>query len=213
VKTRIRAMSSVAHVRAISATTTRAPIARRVASKCRAVSVRASVPEGDNYTAASRSSRRAALGSALALAALGASPAMASDADFVADTKEIIALQRGLLREGKGDLDAYFAKAEAYFAGYKWDHAGHTNSFSALMSNDIVIREQRAFLDATNGTWTPDSVPPTGTPKAKILEGYLQNAERCVVKEGYPKFNAMSLEQRAEWKQITCTQGLVAPAD
>jgi len=82
-----------------------------------------------------------------------------------------------------------------------------------LMNTDAVIREQAAYLQSTGGAWTPDSVPPTGTPKARILEGYLQNAERCVVKEGYPKFNAMDAEQRAEWKAITCTQGLVAPAD
>ena len=128
-------------------------------------------------------------------------------------TKELTAPQRGLLREGTGDVEAYFAKADAYFSGYKWDHQGHTNSFSALMNIDAVIREQAAYLRSTGGAWTPDSVPPTGTPKARILEGYLQNAERCVVKEGYPKFNAMDAEQRAEWKAITCTQGLVAPAD
>ena len=46
-----------------------------------------------------------------------------------------------------------------------------------------------------------------------MLEGYLQNADRCIVKEGYPKFNAMDMEQRAEWKAITCTQGLVSPAE
>jgi hypothetical protein len=42
-----------------------------------------------------------------------------------------------------------------------------------------------------------------------MLEGYLQNAERCVVKEGYGAFNEMD----AEWKAISCTQGLVSPAD
>jgi len=35
-------------------------------------------------------------------------------------TEEIIALQRGLLREGKGDVASYIAKADAYFGGYKW---------------------------------------------------------------------------------------------
>ena len=110
-------------------------------------------------------------------------------------------------------MKAYMAKADAYFAGYKWDHAGHTNSFSQLMNTDVVIREQNAYLEQTGGSWSPDTVPASGTPKAKILEGYLQNAERCVVKEGYPKFGDMDLEQRAEWKAITCTQGLVAPVD
>ena len=188
--------------------------ARRAASTSRrAASVRASKEPGVVIPEPT-SSRRALLSGAFALAALAPlAPALASDADFVSDTKELIALQRGLLREGKGDVEAYFAKAEKYFAGYKWDHQGHTNSFSALMNTDVVIREQAAYLDATGGAWNPESVPPTGTPKARILEGYLQNAERCVVKEGYPKFNAMDAEQRAEWKAITCTQGLVAPAD
>lgn len=210
-------MFAVTHTSIASArTSTRVPrLARRATSTSRrAVDVRASkdtrvvIPDATP-------SRRALLSGAFALAALAplGGPALASDADFVADTKELIALQRGLLREGKGDLEAYFAKADAYFAGYKWDHQGHTNSFSALMNTDVVIREQAAYLQSTGGAWTPDSVPPTGTPKAKVLEGYLQNAERCVVKEGYPKFNAMDAEQRAEWKAITCTQGLVAPVD
>lgn len=210
-------MFAVTHMSIAAArTSTRAPRARRAASTSRrAVSVRASkdtrvVPD----PTCSTSSRRALLSGAFALAALAPlAPALASDADFVAATKELTALQRGLLREGTGDVEAYFAKADAYFSGYKWDHQGHTNSFSALMNIDAVIREQAAYLRSTGGAWTPDSVPPTGTPKARILEGYLQNAERCVVKEGYPKFNAMDAEQRAEWKAITCTQGLVAPAD
>ena len=210
-------MFAVTHMSIAAArTSTRAPRARRAASTSRrAVSVRASkdtrvVPD----PTCSTSSRRALLSGAFALAALAPlAPALASDADFVAATKELTALQRGLLREGTGDVEAYFAKADAYFSGYKWDHQGHTNSFSALMNIDAVIREQAAYLRSTGGAWTPDSVHPTGTPKARILEGYLQNAERCVVKEGYPKFNAMDAEQRAEWKAITCTQGLVAPAD
>ena len=210
-------MFAVTHMSIAAArTSTRAPRARRAASTSRrAVSVRASkdtrvLPDPTSST----SSRRALLSGAFALAALAPlAPALASDADFVAATKELTALQRGLLREGTGDVEAYFAKADAYFSGYKWDHQGHTNSFSALMNIDAVIREQAAYLRSTGGAWTPDSVPPTGTPKARILEGYLQNAERCVVKEGYPKFNAMDAEQRAEWKAITCTQGLVAPAD
>ena len=39
--------------------------------------------------------------------------------DYVTDTKDMIARQRSLLRVGDGDLDAYVAKADAYFAGYK----------------------------------------------------------------------------------------------
>ena len=105
------------------------------------------------------------------------------------------------------------AKADAYFAGYKWDHKGHTNSFSSIMNTDIVIREQYAYLQATGGQWDPASVPPADSPKGKVLEGYLRNAEQCVVKESYPKFNAMDETQRAEWKAIKCTQGLVAPAE
>ena len=210
-------MFAVTHTSIAAArTSTRAPRARRAASTSgvRAVSVRASKDTCVVLPDPTTSSRRALLSGAFALAALApVAPALASDADFVAATKELTALQRGLLREGKGDVEAYFAKADAYFSGYKWDHQGHTNSFSALMNTDAVIREQAAYLQSTGGAWTPDSVPPTGTPKARILEGYLQNAERCVVKEGYPKFNAMDAEQRAEWKAITCTQGLVAPAD
>ena len=208
-------MFAVTHTSIAAArTSTRAPRARRAASTSRrAVSVRAS-KDTSVVLPDPTSSRRALLSGAFALAALApVAPALASDADFVAATKELTALQRGLLREGKGDVEAYFAKADAYFSGYKWDHQGHTNSFSALMNTDAVIREQAAYLQSTGGAWTPESVPPTGTPKARILEGYLQNAERCVVKEGYPKFNAMDAEQRAEWKAITCTQGLVAPAD
>lgn len=209
-------MFAVTHTSIAAArTSTRAPRARRAASTSRrAVSVRASKDTCVVLPDPTSSRRRALLSGAFALAALApVAPALASDADFVAATKELTALQRGLLREGKGDVEAYFAKADAYFSGYKWDHQGHTNSFSALMNTDAVIREQAAYLQSTGGAWTPDSVPPTGTPKARILEGYLQNAERCVVKEGYPKFNAMDAEQRAEWKAITCTQGLVAPAD
>lgn len=41
------------------------------------------------------------------------------------------------------------------------------------------------------------------TNKGKMLEAYLKNADRCVVKEGYPKFGAMDEGQRAEWKAIT----------
>ena len=210
-------MFAVTHTSIAAArTSTRAPRARRAASTSRrAVSVRASKDTRVvSDPTSSTSSRRALLSGAFAPAALAPlAPALASDADFVAATKELTALQRGLLREGTGDVEAYFAKADSYFSGYKWDHQGHTNSFSALMNIDAVIREQAAYLRSAGGAWTPDSVPPTGTPKARILEGYLQNAERCVVKEGYPKFNAMDAEQRAEWKAITCTQGLVAPAD
>ena len=208
-------MFAVTHTSIAAArTSTRAPRARRAASTSRrAVSVRASkdtcvvLPDPT-------SSRRALLSGAFALAALApVAPALASDADFVAATKELTALQRGLLREGKGDVEAYFAKADAYFSGYKWDHQGHTNSFSALMSNDIVIREQKDYLDAQGLAWTPESVPARDTPKGKVLEGYLGNVESCIRKEAFGPFNAMTPEQRKEWKAITCTQGLVAPAE
>ena len=162
--------------------------------------------------------RRGALASFAAFVALAdvSLPALAADAllsDFDADTKDLIARQRALLTKGEGDVVAYMAKADAYFAGYKWDHKGHTNSFSSIMNTDIVIREQYAYLQTTGGQWTPTSVPPADSPKGKVLEGYLRNAEQCVVKESYPKFNAMDATQRAEWKAITCTQGLVAPAE
>ena len=140
--------------------------ARRAASTSRrAASVRASKEPGVVIPEPT-SSRRALLSGAFALAALAPlAPALASDADFVSDTKELIALQRGLLREGKGDVEAYFAKAEKYFAGYKWDHQGHTNSFSALMNTDVVIREQAAYLDATGALGIPSPSPPLARPR------------------------------------------------
>ena len=52
------------------------------------------------------------------------------------------------------------------------------------MNTDIVIREQNAYLESTGGKWSAETVPAAGTPKAKILEGYLQNADRCILKEG-----------------------------
>ena len=170
----------------------------------------------------SRLGRRAALGSAfvaLGGAALGLNvplPASADDVllyDFVADTKDMISQMRALLREGNGDIQKYLSKSDAYFSGYKWDHAGHTNSFSQLLNIDVLIKEQQAYFEATGGKWSPDTIPPSGSPKANVLEGYLQNAERCVLKEGFPKFGKMTEEQKVEWKAITCTQGLVAPAE
>jgi|TARA_B110000977_G_scaffold200961_1_gene293351 hypothetical protein len=210
-------MSAFASARAVALTSSRKPTQRgassRQASSRRSVSVRAGVDvSGKDNNEKTSLSRRALFGSAFALVTV-ASPALASDADFVRDTKEIIALQRGLLRKGKGDVDGYLAKSDAYFSGYKWSHEGHTNSFAALMNTDMIIKTQNEYLIGTGGSWTPTSVPATGTPKAKVLEGYLQNADRCVVKESMGKFNAMDLETRKEWKAITCTQGLVAPAE
>jgi len=167
--------------------------------------------------AASSLGRRAVFAAAAAAfvaAAAPAAPVVAADllTDYATDTKDLILRQRGLLREGKGDVDAYMAKADAFFAGYKWDHAGHTNSFSQLMSVDIVIRGQNDYLVSTGAKWSPETVPATGTPKARMLEGYLQNADRCIIKEAFPKFGAMDPSQRATWKALSCTQGLVAPA-
>ena len=115
--------------------------------------------------------RRGALASFAAFVALAdvSLPALAADAllsDFDADTKDLIARQRALLTRGEGDVAAYVAKADAYFAGYKWDHKGHTNSFSSIMNTDIVIREQYAYLQATGGQWDPASVPP-----ARLAQG------------------------------------------
>ena len=124
----------------------------------------------------------------------------------------MIARQRALLSKGEGDVEAYCAKADAYFAGYKWDHKGHTNSFSALMSNDIVIREQKDYLDAQGLAWTPER-PREGHAQGKGPGGLPR--ERRVV---HPKGSLRAVqrhdpEQRKEWKAITCTQGLVAPAE
>ena len=181
-------------------------------------SIVAKATGSDSDTVDPRRAMTASL-AALVVATAGSSGlvAFAEDAplltDYVSDTKDLIQKQRDLLREGKGDVDSYYAKAEAYFAGYKWDHKGHTNSFSQLMNTDIIIRTQDEYLKQTGGSWSKDSVPPSGTPKAKILEGYLQNADRCITKESMGKFNEMDLATREEWKAIVCTQGLVAPAD
>jgi hypothetical protein len=174
-----------------------------------------STSRGDAVAPPPRIGRRSALAStcfSLALAA-GRANADATLSTFDEDTADMIARQRALLSKGEGDVEAYCAKADAYFAGYKWDHKGHTNSFSALMSNDIVIREQKDYLDAQGLAWTPESVPARDTPKGKVLEGYLGNVESCIRKEAFGPFNAMTPEQRKEWKAITCTQGLVAPAE
>ena len=101
-------------------------------SRARVVACRASRVDVENDDASrSRSimGRRASLAS-IALASSIALPAplapiarAASDpaalTDYVTDTKDMIARQRSLLRVGDGDLDAYVAKADAYFAGYK----------------------------------------------------------------------------------------------
>ena len=160
--------------------------------------------------------RRGALASFAAFVALAdvSLPALAADAllsDFDADTKDLIARQRALLTRGEGDVAAYVAKADAYFAGYKWDHKGHTNSFSSIMNTDIVIREQYAYLQATGGQWDP-RLSPADSPKGKVLEGYLRNAEQCVVRRATPSSTPWTRRSAREWKAIKCTQGLVAPA-
>ena len=95
-------------------------------------------------------------------------PALAADAllsDFDADTKDLIARQRALLTRGEGDVAAYVAKADAYFAGYKWDHKGHTNSFSSIMNTDIVIR------DSTPTCGHGGAVGPRVRPSRRLAQG------------------------------------------
>ncbi|EEH56770.1 uncharacterized protein MICPUCDRAFT_59132 [Micromonas pusilla CCMP1545] len=84
------------------------------------------------------------------------------------------------------------------------------------MNTDTIIRDNAAYLASAGqarSSWSPDTVPDGKSSKGRMLEGYLQNAERCVVKEGYGAFNEMDAETRKEWKAISCTQGLVSPAD
>ena len=161
--------------------------------------------------------RRGALASFAAFVALAdvSLPALAADAllsDFDADTKDLIARQRALLTRGEGDVAAYVAKADAYFAGYKWDHKGHTNSFSSIMNADIVIREQYAYLQATGGQWDPASVPPADSPKGKVLEDACETPSSASSRRATPSSTPWT-RARARWKAIACTQGLVAPAE
>jgi len=126
--------------------------------------------------------------------------------DYETDTKDITKRVRELLREGKGDVELYLRKFDAYSQQYKWDHKGHTNSFASLLSLDQVVRKQYEFAGKT-----PWEVPPLSSNKGAMLEAYVRNSESCLIKESYGKFGEMDTETRAEWKAIECSQGLVKP--
>jgi len=126
--------------------------------------------------------------------------------DYETDTKDITKRVRELLREGKGDVELYLRKFDAYSQQYKWDHKGHTNSFASLLSLDQVVRKQYEFAGKT-----PWEVPPLSSNKGAMLEAYVRNSESCLIKESYGKFGEMDPETRAEWKAIECSQGLVKP--
>ena len=112
--------------------------------------------------------------------------------DYDTDTRDITKRVRELLREGKGDVELYLQKFDAYSQQYKWDHKGHTNSFASLLSLDQVVRKQYEFAGKT-----PWEVPPLSSNKGAMLEAYVRNSESCLT--------------RAEWKAIECSQGLVKP--
>lgn len=126
--------------------------------------------------------------------------------DYDTDTRDITKRVRELLREGKGDVELYLQKFDAYSQQYKWDHKGHTNSFASLLSLDQVVRKQYEFAGKT-----PWDVPPLSSNKGAMLEAYVRNSESCLIKESYGKFGEMDPETRAEWKAIECSQGLVKP--
>ena len=126
--------------------------------------------------------------------------------DYDTDTRDITKRVRELLREGKGDVELYLQKFDAYSQQYKLDHKGHTNSFASLLSLDQVVRKQYEF--AGNTPW---EVPPLSSNKGAMLEAYVRNSESCLIKESYGKFGEMDPETRAEWKAIECSQGLVKP--
>ena len=126
--------------------------------------------------------------------------------DYDTDTRDITKRVRELFREGKGDVELYLQKFDAYSQQYKWDHKGHTNSFASLLSLDQVVRKQYEFAGKT-----PWEVPPLSSNKGAMLEAYVRNSESCLIKESYGKFGEMDPETRAEWKAIECSQGLVKP--
>ena len=68
-------------------------------------------------------------------------------------------------------------------------------------------------LDAKRLSWAQGELPPDDSVKGKVLNAYIANGERCLVKEGYPSFGELKKDpaRLAEWKQIECTQGLVKP--
>jgi len=156
--------------------------------------------------------RRAAL--ALFVAPAFVAP-MARAGDYATDAKSVLDAQRALLRSGKGDVEAYKRTFDSFASTYKFDHKGHTNSFSQINNNDFMIRKQAEYLESNGLKWTKEtSAPPSSSNKGKMLDAYIANGERCLVKEAYPPFNEVKKnpEQLAAWKAIECTQGLVKPA-
>jgi hypothetical protein len=156
-------------------------------------------------------SRRAAL--ALFVAPVALAPRRADAADYTEDARTVLDAQKSLLRAGKGDVEAYQKLADDFFARYKFDHKGHTNSFSQLMNNNVIVGQQADYLDSKGLSWAQGEVPPSDSVKGKVLDAYIANGERCLVKEGYPSFGQLKKDpaRLAEWKQIECTQGLVKP--
>ena len=168
--------------------------------------------------ASARAERRATSGRRAALALFVAAPVAldprrANAADYTEDARTVLAAQKALLRAGTGDVETYEKLVDDFFATYKFDHKGHTNSFSQLMNNNVVVGQQRDYLDAKGLSWAQGELPPDDSVKGKVLNAYIANGERCLVKEGYPSFGELKKDpaRLAEWKQIECTQGLVKP--
>jgi len=67
-------------------------------------------------------------------------------------SKELIALQRGLLREGKGDVAAYVLKADAYFSG-----CASTASASLACLLHPPLSPESAFIQLTSN-WTSTDI-------------------------------------------------------
>ena len=164
-------------------------------------------------SAASAPTRRAALAMFLAPVVARNDAAMAKT-DYETDAKAVLDGQRKLLRDGKGDAYASYRKAaDEFFSTYKFDHKGHTNSFSQTTNLDVIVETQREYLDAKGLKWDKTQVPPSSSNKGAMLDAYLANGERCLVKEAYPPFGEIRKDESmlAEWKAIECTQGLVKP--
>ena len=165
---------------------------------------------------ASAPTRRAALAMFLApsLTVVARNDAAMAKTDYETDAKAVLDAQRKLLRDGKGDAYATYRKAaDEFFATYKFDHKGHTNSFSQTTNLDVIVETQREYLDAKGLKWDKTQVPPSSSNKGAMLDAYLANGERCLVKEAYPPFGEIRKDESmlAEWKAIECTQGLVKP--
>ena len=102
----------------------------------------------DGASANRRPNRRRALAlfvaPTIAIASRRASALELVKNDYDKDASAVLSLQRELLRDGKGDVDAYENVSKSFFENYKFDHKGHTNSFSQLLNNDAIIAEQKS---------------------------------------------------------------------